>query len=363
VSRYVLLDSLQVAGGSERMMLDLVRGFPDYRLVVSRVFRDARLLLQPGDPGVRSLGTWCTRPIGRIPEAIYCFRHRTGFLEDAESVVYSGFYAPFAVQQQRRGRRVHYCNTPPRFSYDMREFYLEKLPPPARPAAVAFFDHIRRQYEASVARMDVVIANSQNVRARLAKFLGIDSHVVHPPVDTGRYRWIEPEDYFVSLARLTEYKRVEVIVRAFLRMPDRKLVVASGGPQEPFLRRLAADAPNIRFTGWMSEEGLADLIGRARAAIYIPRDEDFGISPVEAMAAGKPVIGVAEGGLLETLVDGETGFLLPAPPTVESLAEAVGQMTADRARAMREACEGRALLFSRALFLERMKPFLDGAPR
>ena len=363
MSRYVLLDSLQVAGGSERMMLDLVRGFPDHRLVVSRVFRDARILLQPGDPGVRSLGTWYTRPMGRIPEAIFCFRHRTAFLEDAESVVYSGFYAPFAVQQQGHGRRVHYCNTPPRFAYDMREFYLERLPLPARPAAVAFFEHIRKQYEASVARMDVVIANSQNVRGRLAKFLGIDSHVVHPPVDTERYHWAEPEDYFVSLARLTEYKRVEVIVRAFMRMPDRKLVVASGGPQEPFLRRLAAEASNIHFTGWTSEEGLADLIGRARAAIYIPRDEDFGISPVEAMAAGKPVIGVAEGGLLETVVDGETGFLIAAPPTVESVVDAVTRLTADGALAMREACEARARLFSKALFLERMKPFLDGGPR
>ncbi len=253
-------------------MLDLVRGFPDHRLVVSRVFRDARILLQAGGPGVRALGTWYTRPMGRIPEAIFCFRHRTAFLEDAESVLYSGFYAPFAVHRQRHGRRVHYCSTPPRFAYDMREFYLDRMAPPARPAAVAFFDHVRRHYEASVARMDVVIANSQNVRGRLRMFLGIDSHVVNPPIDTERHRWIEAGEYFVSLARLTEYKRVEVIVRAFMRMPDRKLVVASGGPQERFLRTLAADAGNIRFTGWLSEEALADLIGRARAAIYVPRD-------------------------------------------------------------------------------------------
>jgi glycosyltransferase involved in cell wall biosynthesis len=312
---------------------------------------------------VRSLGTWFTRPMGRIPEAIFCFRHRTAFLKDAESVLYSGFYAPFAVPQQRQGRRVHYCSTPPRFAYDMREFYLDRLVPPARPAAVAFFDHIRRQYEASVARMDVVIANSQNVRGRLRKFLGVDAHVVNPPIDTERYRWIEPGEYFVSLARLTEYKRVEVIVRAFLRMPDRKLVVASGGPQEPYLRKLAADARNILFTGWLSEAGLADLIGRARAAIYVPRDEDFGMSPVEAMSAGKPVIGVAEGGLLETVVDGQTGFLVAAPPTVESVVEAVTRLTADRALAMRDACEARARLFSKALFLERMKPFLEGQRR
>ena len=359
MSRYILLDSLQVAGGSERLVLDLVRGFPDYRLMVSRVFPQARILLQAGDPVVHRLGTWYTRPMGRIAEAIFCFRHRTAFLERAECVLYSGFYAPFAAERQRRGRRVHYCSTPPRFAYDMRQFYLDRLPPPARPAAVAFFEHIRRQYEASVARMDVVIANSENVRGRLRKFLGIESQVVNPPIDTERFRWIEPGDHFVSLARLTEYKRVELIVRAFMRMPQRKLVVASGGPQEAFLRKLAADARNIEFTGWMPEAALADIIGRARAAIYIPRDEDFGMSPVEAMSAGKPVIGVAEGGLLETVVDGETGFLMAAPPTVEAVLEAVDRMTANRARAMREACEARARLFSKALFLERMKRFLD----
>lgn len=359
MSRYVLLDALQVAGGSERLALDLVRGFPDYRLVIARVFREAAVLLHGEDPPVRSLGTWPTRPMGRIAEAMYCFRRRTAFLEDAESVVYSGFYAPVAVERQRHGRRVHYCSTPPRFAYDLRQFYLDKLPAPARPAAAAFFDRVRRDYEAAVARMDVVIANSQNVRGRLARFLGVEARVVNPPIDTGRFRWIEAGEYFVSLARVTEYKQVELIVRAFLRMPDRRLVVASGGPHGAFLRRLAAGARNILFTGWLSEPVLADLVGRARAAIYIPRDEDFGMSPVEAMAAGKPVIGVAEGGLLETVVDGETGFLVAAPPSVDSVVEAVERMTAQRAASMREACEARSRLFSKELFLERMRPFLE----
>ncbi len=339
-------------------MLELARGFPERQLFVSRVFRDARPLFREGDPQVRSLGSWLSRPLRPILEAIYCFRHSTAFLRDAESVLYSGFYAPFAVEQQQAGRRAYYCHTPPRFAYELQQFYLERMPPPARPAAVAFFGYIRRNYEAALARMDVVVANSENVRGRLRTMLGIDSTVVHPPIDTTRFRWLEAGDYFVSLARLAEYKRVELIVRAFLRMPDQQLVVASGGPREAFLRRLAAGAKNIRFTGWMSEEALADLVGRARSAIYLPIDEDFGMSPVEAMAAGKPVIGVAEGGLLETVVDGETGLLLPAPPPVEAVVDAVRRMTRERALGLRGACEHRASLFSKATFLERMTEIL-----
>ncbi len=360
MSKYILHDALQVAGGAERLTLDLAFGLPDYRLVVSRVYREAEILLRGRDLEIRSLGTAFTRALGRIPEAIVCFSHSTAFLGDAETVLYSGFYAPFAVGNQRHGRRAYYCHTPPRFAYEMRQFYLDRIPAPARPLANGFFDHLRRNYEASLKQMDVLAANSRNVQGRLRRILGVEAQVVNPPIDTERFRWIEQGDYFVSLARLTEYKRVELIVRAFLRMPDRRLVVASTGPQEGHLRRLAAGAGNIVFAGLMTDDRLSDLVGRSRAAIYVPMDEDFGMSPVEAMAAGKPVVGVAEGGLLETVVEGETGFLVSAPPSVESVADAVNRLTAQRALAMREACEARARLFSKALFLERMKALLEG---
>lgn len=358
MSRYLLYDFLQVAGGAERLMLELAHGLPGHRLVVSRVFREARALDALHGTEVRTLCTPLTRPLGPVLEAIHAFRHRTTFLADAESVVYSGFYAPFAVHHQRGGRRIYYCHTPPRFAYDLREFFLARYPAPLRPLATAFFDHVKRHYEEALARMDTVVANSQNVRGRLARFCGVEAQVVHPPIDTARFRWIEAGDYYLSLARLAPYKRVDLVVRAFLGMPDRKLVVASGGPEEGRLRALAAGAANIAFTGWTGDGPLRDLVGRARAAIYLPEDEDFGMSPVEAMAAGKPVIGVAEGGLLETVVEGETGTLLPAPPTVDAIADAVNRLDARRAAAMRLACEARAAAFAAPVFLERMKAIL-----
>jgi glycosyltransferase involved in cell wall biosynthesis len=361
VSRFLLHDFLQVAGGAERMMLDLARAVPTHTLVVSRTYPEARPLMREGDPPVRNLGSWATRALGRIPEAIHCFQHATGFLRDAESVLYSGNYAPFAVKNQRGGKRVYYCHAPPRFAYELREYYLARMPAPARPAASAFFTYVRRHYEEALSRMDIVLANSENVRGRLRAMLGIEATVVHPPIDTERFRWLEAGDYFISLARLTPYKRVETIVRAFLQTPHHKLVVASGGPQEAYLRQLAAGAPNIRFTGWLSEADLAQWVGRARAAIYIPLNEDFGMSPVEAMAAGKPVIGVAEGGILETILPGETGVLVPAPPKVEAVQEAAEHLTAERVARMRHACEQRAGEFSHALFVKRMFHFLESS--
>ena len=121
------------------------------------------------------------------------------------------------------------------------------------------------------------------------------------------------------------------------------------------MKRLAADAPNIHFTGWQTEAQLSRWIGNAIAAIYIPMDEDFGMSPVESMAAGKPVIGVAEGGLLETVVPDQTGILLEPPPTADAITAAVNDLTPKRAQEMRSACETRASLFTREIFLEKMR--------
>jgi len=362
MNRYVLYDYLQVSGGAERLSLDLTSGMPGSQLVVSRIFPDAKPLMPERvlDVGaLRCLGTPLTRPLGRIAEAAFVFTNRTRFLEEAQSVLYSGFYAPFAVHNQKRGRRVYYCHTPPRHAYDMRQYYLNKVPAALRPVANGVLDVLKKRYERSLSRMDCIVANSENVRGRLQRDLGMDAKVIHPPIDTDRFVWTGQQDYFISLARLEPKKRIDRVIEAFRAMPDQRLVVASGGRDEARLRELAADAPNVTFTSWLSEARLRELVGAARAAIYIPQDEDFGMSPVEAMSAGKPVIGVREGGLTETVVDGETGVLVPPEATVESLVEAICSMTAKRALSMREACEARSVLFSKKVFLERMADILE----
>jgi glycosyltransferase involved in cell wall biosynthesis len=274
-------------------------------------------------------------------------------------VLYSGYYAPLAVRHQRGGRRIYYCHALPRFAYDLTEYYRARFPVGSRWAFDLAMAWLRREYGAAIARMDVVVANSENVRGRLKKYLGLDARVIHPPVATDRFRWLGDGGYYLSTARLTGSKRVETIVEAFLGMPGRQLVVVSGGPQLGRLRHLAGAAANIRILGWQSEEALRDWIGNARAIVYAPIDEDFGMSPVEAMAAGKPVVGVAAGGLLETVVDGETGVLLEEPLDAGRLKAAVERLEALGPAAMRAACERRAAQFSEAAFLERMRAVLD----
>ena len=343
--KYVVYDFLQVAGGAERVTLALAKALPGFEVVVARVSPAAGPLLLGFGGGVRSLGGALSRRLGGVLEAIVCFVVGTRFLSRAQTVVYSGFYAPLAVHRQQAGRRIYYCHSPPRFAFELQSFYRARYPWFLR----SLFD-VR-----AVQAMDVVLANSDNVRRRLSVCCGVQAQVLHPPVDVARFGWLADEGYFLSTARLEPLKRVDVLVQAFLQMPHQRLVVCSGGADLAPLVALAAGAPNIQFVGWTSDAELADWVGRARATKYVPVDEDFGRSPVESMAAGKPVIGVAEGGLLETVLDGQTGVLLPPALGVAAVCAAVESMTAERARGMRAACEARAQLFRSEVFEARIR--------
>jgi len=280
---------------------------------------------------------------------------RTTLLKNYDTIIYSGFYTPLAVHQLSCQSHILYCHTPPRFIYDQRDFYLKRLPFYLRPALQAFIDYLQPRYEEAVAQMDILIANSDNVRRRIKHYLGKEAIVIPPPCDTTRFVWQGQDDYYLSMGRLDPLKRVDLIINAFLKMPQKRLIVASGGEELQRLQRLANKAANISFTGWVSESQLASLVGHAIATLYLPKDEDFGMSPLESMAAGKPVIGVAEGGLLETVIPEETGWLLESPPSIEAICEAVQSMTSQTALMMRGACEAQGQRFRTEVFLDNMR--------
>ena len=306
-----------------------------------------------------ALSTKCDIPPWRIIKLLRAFGSKTKFLSDYKWALYSGIVAPVAVENRLQGRNLLYCHTIPRFAYDLKEYYLNSLVKWQQPLLKGLIRYMKPRYEAAVSKMDKIMVNSENVRKRLQTYLGVDSQVIYPPCETGKFRWLGQDGYYLSTARLENFKRVEMIVRAFINMPDQKLVVVSGGSELDRLKRLAQDARNITFTGWVSEEKLRTLVGNAIASIYIPIDEDFGISPVESMAAGKPVIGVCEGGILETVVHGETGFLIPSNPSEEDLIEAVQKIGAKTALEMRDACKGRARLFDKRIFVEKISAVLQ----
>jgi len=292
----------------------------------------------------------------------------------ASWAIFSGSLSPLAYKKIR-GSKIYYCLTPPRLLYDQRRFLAQQVPVWQRPLLRCITFIYRVAYERAVRHMDVIVTISETVRARTMRYLGHDSLVVYPPCETDRFGWIQEGNFFLSTARVDSLKRVALIVETFLTMPEKRLVVVSGGSDLPKVKKMAERVDNIDILGWVDDETLRDLMGRCLATIYIPRDEDFGISPVESMAAGKPVIGVQEGALIET-VGGATGLgdrmpeaggellvtdcgvLVPREPGAADMVKAVEWMTPARALRMRGACEVRAGQFDTGVFLKRMRELL-----
>lgn len=347
-----LYDFLLANGGAEQLALTTVESFPELELHTGFINPD---LFQ------KSVAHTLTAPVPhpalQALRMLFAFRHQTAYLSNYETVLYSGSYAPVAVYNHTVGKNIYYCHTPPRFVYDLKDFYLQQIPYWQRPVLYALIEYVRPRFEQAITQMDTLIANSQNVRQRMLDYLDVESTVIYPPVNTERYKWLGTGEYYLSTARLEPYKRVDLIVEAFVKMPDKQLVVTSGGSDLPRLKRIANNAINIHFTGWVTQQQLIDLVGRAIATIYLPMNEDFGISPVESMAAGKPVVGAAEGGLLETVIDGETGVLIRSVTQLKII-ETVNKLSNKQAQQMRGACMHQAQQFAVDQFLQKMQRHL-----
>lgn len=350
----VLHDYFSIMGGGERLALTLAHGL-GAELAFGRWDTGSFPRREADGLMTRDLGlrNW---PLGlRTVMLAKAFEHAVKAWPAAAVHLYSGVCAPLAARTDQARRRVMYCHTPPRFLFDQRDFFRAQLPPLARPLMDALNQWLEPRYRDAVARMDQVIANSEHVRERIKRYLGVVATVVYPPCDLERFSWRASNGFYLSNARLDPLKRVDRIIAAFLKLPQQQLVVASTGPELNKLKLLAADAPNIRFVGRLSDAEMASYLGECRALIYVPVDEDFGISPIEAMAAGKPVIAARAGGLTETLIDQETALFIDAQAPIDALMVAIEQLDATRAQSMRAACEHRAQQFSRARFLAQMR--------
>jgi glycosyltransferase involved in cell wall biosynthesis len=194
-----------------------------------------------------------------------------------------------------------------RYLWDMYHDYREYSGAITRLFMSPFFHRLRQWDALSALRVDRFVANSRNVASRIGKIYRREAHVVHPPVDVDFFMQTVttgPRDYYLFLGQLEAYKRADLAVAACTRA-GLPLVVLGEGREEKRLRAMAG--PTVSFEGRQSAEGVRRRLQGARALLF-PGEEDFGIVPVEAMAAGCPVIAYGAGGALETVLDGESGL-------------------------------------------------------
>ena len=205
-------------------------------------------------------------------------------------------------------RHVSYVHSPIRYAWDLQHQYLkeEGLTGLRGCAARLVLHYLRLWDQSSAARVNTFVANSKYIARRIKNCYQRDAEVIYPPVDVDAFELHEAkENFYLTASRLVPYKRMPLIAEAFAAMPDRKLVIVGDGSDLDKVK--AAAGPNVEVLGYQSTATLRDLMRRAKAFVFAA-EEDFGITPVEAMACGTPVIAYGRGGATESVVDGQSGL-------------------------------------------------------
>jgi len=251
---------------------------------------------------------------------------------------------------------ICYCLTPMRFAWNYHEYVeRERLGGLLRGILPLVMTGLRAWDVTTSQRVDHFIAISQAVADRIRKYYRRDSAIIYPPVDTDAFTPSdEVDDYYLVVSRLIPYKRIDVAVDAFNQLGLPLWIVGDGRDRGALERRARS---NIRFLGRLPDAEVKRLIARCRAFIF-PGEEDFGITPLEAQAAGRPVIAYAGGGALETVVEGETGVFFH-PQTPEALVEAVRRFDALAVKG--ESLRRHAARFGVAVFKQQLASFVERA--
>jgi len=341
-------DWLTTFGGAERVLSQLHVLYPDAPIYAS-VF-DRRGLPRETDG-------WDLRStvLQRLPGAKRYSRALLPFMPAAfarlELAAYDCVISTSSAFSKNLSTRagvpnVCYCFTPPRYLWDLRDAYAPGLAGRVSAPAVRW---LRTRDQAAAARVTRFLAISQTVAERIRRIYDRDCKVIYPPVEVDRIAptGSAPEDFYLVVSRLVGYKRVDLAVQACSRT-GRRLVVVGAGPDLGRLRRMAG--PTVEFSGALADGEVAELYARCRAFLF-PGIEDFGIAPVEAQAAGRPVIAFGLGGATETVVDGVTGLFFheQSVAALTAAMERSEQMEFDTA-----SCRANARRFDAGLFRSRI---------
>ncbi len=259
---------------------------------------------------------------------------------------------------------ICYCHTPTRYLWSDTHQYINELKynKYLKKIASNILSRVRLWDRLAADRVDYFIANSCAVQARIKKYYRRDSKVIYPPVETDKF-FIAKElgDYFLIGCRLAPYKRVDLAIKTFKELGlDYKLKIFGDGVDMKRLKKIAKDCPNIEFVGRINDEYKAELFSKCLAFLN-PQEEDFGISQVEAMASGRPVIAFKKGGALDVVIENETGLFFDEQ-TIESMAPVVQKFYTDIKSEKNiwnsEKIREHALKFSLENFKDNIKKFI-----
>lgn len=356
----IVHDFLFKLGGAERVVKEFTRMFPNAPVYTLLYDEEKCGEVFPKDQVIASslneYPNWLRkRPpllLSKMPQAIEEFD-----LSSYDLVISSSGAFSHAAITGPQTKHLCYCHSPMRYAWDYTHEYLaEKNLNPLTEWAVRRMLHDIRQWDRAAAdRPDKYLANSKHVAKRLKKYFQVEADVLYPPVDVDRfYPYEEADDYFVIVSALTPFKKIDLAISAFNKMGKRLIVIGDGAHRRA-LEALAG--PTVELLGRKTDEEVRRYLQGARALIF-PGEEDFGITPVEAMACGKPVIAYGKGGVTESVVEGITGVFFPEQ-TVESLEAAVAKFFTLEKSFDADIIHERAEQYSRDQFRDQFSAVVD----
>lgn len=342
-------------GGAERLLAVLAELFPEapiYTLLydeskVGQFFSAGRV--RPSM--LQKLPAWLRRPqllLPWIPQAVEAWD-----FDEFDIVISSSSAFAHGIVTSPSTRHICYCHSPARFLWDYAHRYLAERRISGLRELIArpLLTESRIWNRLAAKRVDRWIANSAAVAARIGKFYRAPAEVVYPPVSFDRVKFSRhSENYFLIVSQLAAYKRIDLAVSVFNKL-RRRLVVVGEGPQLTYLRALAG--PTVEILGWQSDESVRELVANCRGFLF-PGEDDFGIAPVEAQAAGKPVLAFARGGALETVRPGVSGELF-SEQTHASFESGLARLLANESSYKPERIRRHAKQFEESVFREKMR--------
>ncbi|BBB91632.1 MAG TPA: glycosyltransferase family 4 protein [Methylomusa anaerophila] len=363
----IIHDWLVNYAGAEAVLAEMLKIYPgaDIFTLVDFLPAEARSFLQG-----RTVSTSC---IQALPAAKKYYRNYLPLMPLAveqfdlsgyELVLSSSHAVAKGVLTGPGQLHISYVHSPMRYAWDLQHQYLQQagLTSGIKAWLTKWLLHRLRLWDVRTANgVDLFIANSRFIARRIWKIYRRKAVVIYPPVDTESFSLCEDkDDYYIAASRLVPYKRMDLIVEAFGEMPDKRLVVIGGGPDEGKIRRKLSK--NITFLGYQPKEKLISCLQRARALVFAA-EEDFGITPVEAQACGAPVIAYGRGGVTESIIgDGGAGRptgVFFSEQRIDSLKKAVQQFEARSGEFSPQACSQNALRFSRGRFRQEYERIVD----
>ena len=344
-------DDLVQWGGAERVLLAISEAFPDapiftsvydYKNPLLKKFFHQKKIITSFIQKFPGWGMFYKQLLPLYPLAFESFD-----FSDFDLVISQTTRSAKAIITKPETKHICYCHTPPRYLWKYSGFKIPKVFQPYMSYS-RVFDRI------SAARVDYWLAGSENAKSRIMDVYKADSEVLPPFVDLDKFQGVKPFNggYYLVISRLNSYKRVDLAVNTAdaLQIPFK---IVGSGPQEETLRKIAG--PTVDFVGSVDENTLIWLLAGCKALV-VAGEEDFGLTPLEAQALGKPVVAYGAGGALETVIDGETGVLFN-DQTVEALSQALIRL--DKQGYNEIKCLSQAQKFSKAYFMDRLQTYIN----